>query len=200
MMTVRNDHPIRGVLFDLDGTLTVPILDFDAMRREIGIDGGPILETLERMSHAERRRAFRIIEQHEQRAAAASRLNPGTEELLAFVARQQLPCGLVTRNSRASVQTFIARHGAGFDVVITREDARPKPSPDPLLRALERLGLRPRESIYVGDHEIDRLTGEAAGVATYIVRTHGTTRDHGPTDRRLDRLTDLIGIIRRSWE
>ncbi|MFW6107942.1 MAG: HAD family hydrolase [bacterium] len=199
-MTARHDHPIRGVLLDLDGTLTVPILDFDAMRHDIGIDGGAILEALERMSDAERRRAFRIIEQHEQRAAAASRLNPGAEELLVFVARHQLPCGLVTRNSRASVQTFIARHGAAFDVVITREDARPKPSPAPLLRALERLGLRPAESIYVGDHEIDRLTGEAAGVPTYIVRTHDTTRDHGPPERRLDRLTDLIGIIRRSWE
>lgn len=37
----------RGVIFDLDGTLVDSGLDFDSMRREMGLDPGtPILESL----------------------------------------------------------------------------------------------------------------------------------------------------------
>ena len=39
----------RAVIFDLDGTLTEPVLDFDAMRAEIGLTGGTILEQLEQL-------------------------------------------------------------------------------------------------------------------------------------------------------
>ena len=40
---------IEAVIFDLDGTLTQPFLDFDKMRTEMGLprDAGPILEALE---------------------------------------------------------------------------------------------------------------------------------------------------------
>ena len=194
-------QPVSGVVFDLDGTLTAPTIDFDAIRSEIGIEGdAPILETLAGLPADERRRAFRILEKHEERAAADSRLNPGAEELLDFLDREGLPRGLVTRNTRRSVEAFVARHRIDLGVVVTREDAPPKPSPAPLLHALERLNLSPRQAIYVGDHEIDRLTGKAAGVITYIVRTHPEIKDCGPPEQRIDRLSDLIGLIRTSRE
>ena len=40
-----------AVIFDLDGTLTIPLLDFNRIRQEIGIsDGFPILEALATMA------------------------------------------------------------------------------------------------------------------------------------------------------
>ncbi len=201
MTDAARQQPVSGVVFDLDGTLTAPAIDFDAIRRDIGIErGAPILETLAALPTDERRRAFRILEKHEEKAAAESRLSPGAEELLAFLDRARMPRGLVTRNTRRSVDAFVARHRINLDVVVTREDAPPKPSPAPLLHALERLDVSPAEAIYVGDHEIDRLTGEAAGVTTYIVRTHPEIKDCGPDERRIDRLSDLIGLIRTSRE
>ena len=38
---------MKAFIFDLDGTLTVPELDFAAIRAEMGIAEGPILEELE---------------------------------------------------------------------------------------------------------------------------------------------------------
>jgi len=38
--------PIEAIIFDMDGTLTVPVLDFDRIRSEIGLPAGPILESL----------------------------------------------------------------------------------------------------------------------------------------------------------
>lgn len=45
---------IEAVIFDLDGTITQPYFDFDAMREEIGLakDSGPILESMEKRTLA----------------------------------------------------------------------------------------------------------------------------------------------------
>ena len=43
---------IKAVIFDLDGTITQPYFDFDAIRQEIGLakDSGPLLESMEKMT------------------------------------------------------------------------------------------------------------------------------------------------------
>ena len=60
--------PIRAVVFDLDGTITEPYFDFDAIREEIGLEknGEPILEAMEKMTPAQRDRAEHILHDHEQ--------------------------------------------------------------------------------------------------------------------------------------
>lgn len=199
-MIRRHPHPIRGVVFDLDGTLTIPVLDFAAMRAEIGVAEGDILHALARMPEEERERALRIIGRHEEAAAAGSELSDGASELLDFIAAGGVKIGVVTRNSRASVETFCRKHGIVFDVVVTREDAPPKPSPEPLAMAVERMGVAPSDVIYVGDFELDRLTGEAAGIATYIVRNHAKVRDQGPDERRIGSLRDVIAIIHEAGD
>jgi len=42
--------PIKAVIFDLDGTITRPYFDFDAIREEMGLDrnSGPVLEAMEK--------------------------------------------------------------------------------------------------------------------------------------------------------
>ncbi len=199
-MTTVPPQPVRGVVFDLDGTLTVPALDFAAMRADIGVPEGDILGALDAMPADERTRALAVIEEHEQAAAADSRLSEGARELLDFLAATGVRIGVVTRNSRRSVETFSEKHAIRFDAVVTREDAPPKPSPEPLRLALDRMGVAPREAIYVGDFELDRLTGDAAGIATYIVRNHPEIRDEGPPDMRVDSLRGLIPIIEQAGE
>ena len=197
-MTPPSPHPIRAVICDLDGTLMVPALDFDAMRAEIGITASPILEALDEMTDEERRRAFEIIERHENEAAERSELSAGACELLDFIRQTGVRPAVVTRNSRTSVEKFTARHRIHFDAVVTRDDAPPNPSPVPLQRPLEPLSLTREEAIYVGDHEIDRLTGEAAGIPTYIVKNHPELKDSGPPEMRVDTLAQIIGILRRA--
>ena len=58
-----------AIIFDLDGTITKPYLDFDAIRREIGIASGTILEAMQGMEAAERLRAQAIVLRHEWEAA-----------------------------------------------------------------------------------------------------------------------------------
>jgi pyrophosphatase PpaX len=54
-----------------------------------------------------------------------------------------------------------------MDIVVTAHDVtRPKPDPEPLLKALNYLGVEAASSILVGDSSYDILTGKNAGSRT----------------------------------
>lgn len=56
-----------------------------------------------------------------------------------------------------------------FRVVICKEDTKnPKPAPDPLLKALKILHVKPSEAVYVGDGEVDAVASKNAKVKSII--------------------------------
>src|SRR5260370_3429644 len=68
---------VRGVVFDLDGTLVVEQLDYDAIRRELGFPPGqPLLEGIAALLEAEQIIAHAVVHRHEQAAASTATLNP----------------------------------------------------------------------------------------------------------------------------
>src|SRR5437588_7685816 len=106
----------RAILFDMDGTLTEPMLDFPRIKAEMGIGQRPILEALAEMDPSARARAEAVLLRHEEDAAAASSLNEGCRDVLAWLARRDVPTALITRNSRTSVLAFLERHGINLTV------------------------------------------------------------------------------------
>ena len=89
---------IYAIIFDLDGTLTRPILDFDAIRREIGIEKGPVWESILQMSPKTRKAAEEILLRHEMDAANNCVLQPNaTPEELRRVRDYSLNCLHVVR-------------------------------------------------------------------------------------------------------
>jgi HAD superfamily hydrolase (TIGR01509 family) len=188
--------PPRAVLFDMDGTLTEPLLDFELIRRDMGIASGrPILEALAEMEESARRTAQEVLHQHEERAAAGSKLNPGCGELLDCLKQRRIAAAVITRNSRASVRTILDLHRLHFDVLITREDGKFKPDPAPLLEACRRLGVATQEAWMVGDGQYDVEAGRAAGARTLWL-SHGRPRPFAAepwrTVRDLAELTELL--------
>ena len=159
----------RAVLFDMDGTLTEPLIDFEAIRRDMGVGPGPILEQMGRMSPAELAAAEAVLFRHEDEAAVRSTLNAGCRELLGWLDEIGMPVALVTRNTRRSVTTVLTRHGLKIDVCVTREDGKFKPDPAPLVLACDRLGVTPGDAWMVGDGYHDIEAGVAAGMVTVWV-------------------------------
>jgi HAD superfamily hydrolase (TIGR01509 family) len=158
---------LKLVIFDLDGTLLEPALDFDAIKREIGLPADlPILEGLDTLTQAERVRANRILDRREEEAAARSRLMPGAEALLEWLRRRNVQIAVLTRNSRASVRRAEERHGLRFDAVVAREDKQPKPSPDGVRHLMEACGAGAGETVVMGDFRFDVEAGAAAGCRT----------------------------------
>jgi HAD superfamily hydrolase (TIGR01509 family) len=162
----------KAILFDMDGTITQPMLDFPRIKREMGIGQRPILEALAEMSQEERKRAEAVLHRHEEEAAANSKLNLGCREMLAWLDRHRIGVAVITRNSRTSVKAVCQRHGLNFEVLITREDGKFKPDPAPLLAACRRLGVEKEDVWMVGDGQYDVEAGLAAGILTVWV-SHG---------------------------
>ena len=185
----------RGVIFDLDGTITVNNLDFAAIRQEIGLSGGqPILEYMDTVPPQERARVSEILERHERQAAETAELNDGATELLLHLARKGIKTALLTRNSRGSARVVMDRHGLAFDLVVAREDAEPKPSPQPVLLIADRLGLGPQDMLVVGDYKFDIMSGQAAGAKTALLLVRPMPDDVAP-DYVIDSLHELIPIV-----
>jgi len=169
---------IKGVLFDFDGTLTLPgALYFPAIKREINCPPGlPILEYLETVPAELKPSLMKILESKEEKAAEESLPNVGAEECLLTLRNKGVLLGIITRNSFPSVRLALARFetvGLGdFSAVITREDSLPKPHPDGVHKACERMGLAASELMVVGDFRFDVMAGKAAG-ACAVLLTNG---------------------------
>jgi phosphoglycolate phosphatase-like HAD superfamily hydrolase len=74
----------------------------------------------------------------------------------------------------------------------------PKPAPDMLLTALERLKLTPNEVLYVGDMTVDIQTARAAGVHVWVVPTGSDERaalEAAHPDRVLRDLYELVEVL-----
>jgi HAD superfamily hydrolase (TIGR01549 family) len=181
----------RAVLFDMDGTLTEPLLDFARIRREMGIGDRPILETLARLDPEQRCIAEAVLLRHEDHAADTSTLNPGCRQVLRWLDEQEVKIALVTRNSRRSLDRVMKRHILPFDVMVTRDDCAYKPNPEPLLLACRRLEVSPADAWMVGDGSHDVQAGIAAKIRTVWI-SHGRARDFPEVSWRVAR--DLIEL------
>ncbi len=167
---VSKSRPVRGVVFDLDGTLVVQELDFEAIRREIGLPSGtPLLEALETLSGPTKAFAWAIIQRHERAAALAAKPLPGVLAFLSWLETRLVRRGLLSRNSREAVELVLGRCGLSFDPVVTREDAPYKPHPQGLWQICEAWQLAPEEVLMVGDYLYDLQVGQNAGVRTVLV-------------------------------
>lgn len=190
------EHPEilpAAVLFDMDGTLTEPMLDFPRIKAEMDIGGRPILEAMAEMNPTDLLRAQAVLGRHEAEAARLSALNPGCREVLGWLERRGVGVALVTRNSRRSVETVVRRHGLAIDVLVAREDARPKPHAEPLLLACGRLGVESGAAWMVGDGQYDVEAGHAAGLPTVWLSHGRKPRPFAAEPWRV--VEDLFGMV-----
>lgn len=165
--------PIRGVIFDLDGTIVTPTLDFAAIRQDLGLPPRtPILEALDRMSAQEQVGARDILRRHELAGAQATLLMPGVGELLAWLEEQGIRRALLSRNSRESVDVILSRWQLSFDPVLTREDAPYKPDPRGIWKICEAWQISRDEIVMIGDYLYDVQAARNAGVRAALI-THG---------------------------
>jgi len=199
-------NSIRAVLFDFDGTLTLPgSIDFAGIKRAIRCpDDVPILEFIEHLpSVANKRQARHVLEQFEDQAARYSRPNEGAEELIRFLKRRHIRRGILTRNRRASVETALKNFAhvclADFNVIITRDHVqRPKPDPEGVVLAARRLRIPLKTLLMVGDYRYDVEAGQRAGAPTVFLESHLTTRrPDPPADFVVCALNEVSDIIER---
>jgi HAD superfamily hydrolase (TIGR01549 family) len=150
----------------MDGTLTVPAIDFAAVRKDIGMPTGDILLEMEKWPEERRARAWEVIERYESAVTVATELQEGCSDFLLKLRGNGCKTAILTRNSRKSVNAFLEKIGIPFDSILTREHTHVKPSPVPVEDILTELDLGASEALVVGDYVHDLEAGAAAGTAT----------------------------------
>ena len=185
-------------IFDLDGTLTLPVHDFAAIRTALGMSetDPDILGFLAALPEAEAAtRHARLIE-IEYELAARTAAAPGAGRLLDQLLRRGTRVGILTRNTRE-----IALHTLGMiglkeyfspDAILGREEAEPKPHPEGIEKLLGAWGRIPNEAVMVGDYLFDLQVGRAAGTATIHVDRSGAFRWPDLADLSVATLDELV--------
>ena len=191
---------IEAVIFDLDGTITQPYFDFDAIREEIGLarDSGPILESMEKMTAEQRNRAEQILHLYEQKAVMESKLNRGAKRTLSALRAAGIRIGVLTRNRRSNAFAIADKHGLKFDAVIGREDGPVKPDAFGVLRLCEQFGVKPQDTLVVGDYLFDLLCAKAAGAVAVLLANHERADEFAKNaDFCVENLSGILQIMKK---
>ena len=87
-------------IFDMDGTLTLAVHDFPAIRNKLGINKDlDIIEAIEALPPEEAHEKFRLLDEIEIELTLRSQEQPGAEQLLTLLSEQNKMLGILTRNT-----------------------------------------------------------------------------------------------------
>ncbi len=117
-------------------------------------------------------------------------LMEGAKELLSNL--KEFKVGLVTNTPQRQMEIMIDALGIKeyFDLLVGSSSKRAsKPAPDMILYALEQLGVKTEEAIFVGDTKYDQIAAQGAGVIAV-----GFKRD---ADYRINALNELPKLIEK---
>jgi len=190
--------PIKAVIFDLDGTITQPFFDFDAIRKEMGLDrnSGPVLEAMKKMTPKQRQHAEEILHFHEQKAVTESKLNAGAERTLSTLRAAGIHIGILTRNTQTNALAIARKHNLTFDAVIDRDSGPVKPDAFGVLKLCEQFGAAPAKTLVVGDYLFDLLSAKAAGAVAVLLANHNNADEFVEhADFTIDKLDQILQII-----
>lgn len=111
LLTRGSGAVLRGLVLDVDGTLTEPgAICFKEMRRRVGAPTGvDVLTHIASQPHEERATLLAHVVDEEAIGVARARPAPHLGELLAFLHQRRLPRALLTRNNDAVLRETISR-------------------------------------------------------------------------------------------
>ncbi|MBA1229901.1 HAD family hydrolase [Pseudomonas viridiflava] len=167
-------NDIRHWVFDMDGTLTIPVHDFPAIKRELGIpQDADILGHLAALPAAESAAKHAWLLEHERELALGSLPADGAVELVRELVGRGYRLGILTRNARELAHITLEAIGIAdcfaVDDVLGRDEATPKPHPAGLLKLASAWDVEPKKMVMIGDYRHDLDCGRAAGAKTILV-------------------------------
>ena len=173
---------LKAIIFDMDDTLLRLNVDWKGLTEEIDVDYfngkypyltphkffvayfSRLLNQLTKRQQLDVRR--RRLEA-ERQGSVTGTCPPYTPIIVGLSKRYKL--GVVSGNYKPTVNSALSKCGLWkyMKVIISIDDCPiSKPSPEPLYMALKKLGVKPEEAVYVGDHPDDIRAGKAAGMRT----------------------------------
>ncbi len=210
----------KAVIFDLDGTLVNSLEDLaDATNYALKSFGQQVhsAEELKQMvgegtrtliSRALNNENTELIEpvlmkmreKYMQICLDKSRPYKGLQEVVTELAKKKIKLAVLTNKDEKMAQKIVSHFFGGLFQIVkgTIEAVAVKPEPTAVLQVLEKLGVRPEETIFVGDSKIDVQTAKAAGIKAVGVswgfRSRGELVEAG-ADAVIEEAAALLKIL-----
>lgn len=180
----------RGIIFDMDGTLVRPCIDFGEMRRRIyhvssqdlqrTITQGCVLELASSLSPPAQQEATRIFEDIEEQAIRDMQFMDGMVELCQWLDAQGMRRAVLTRNVERSIDAlhnklhpvtpFVPAVARNTKCPITAQSIPAKPRPDAIHFICQQWDCDPSQVIMVGDSSKDDVVAaNRAGCASVLL-------------------------------
>jgi HAD superfamily hydrolase (TIGR01549 family) len=174
-MTEAGERPARlkGVIFDLDGTIVEVPYDWRRIRARLGTQGDSIIGYLNGLPEPEKSLKWQVLKRYEDRATRRARLRRGVRPLLDCLAGAGVKTALVSNNSLDNVEFMLRRFRLTFDLVLSRDSGCWKPSGAPFVYVLKHLRLARRDTAVVGDSRFDVLAASEAGIRRVFLLVPG---------------------------
>ena len=210
--------PVKGVVFDIDGTLIdsyqalflafrhtyenmgLAPLSAEEVRRVLGHGvGNTFHELLGETRVPEAMKLFR--QKYEEVMRPHTHLLPGAREVIETLHGRGIPLALATNKLGYFARELFEYYGLDKLIAVIVGDgdvSQNKPDPEMLLYAIEKMHLKKEDVIFIGDSPIDIQTGKNAGVRVFAVLTGVSQREDlekaQPT-LILERLLDVITYV-----
>ena len=205
---------IKAVFFDLDGTLLDSAPDFyvsmhqlmdeyqqpridENLIRPTVSDGSIALTTLgfgltQKESGFDERRQ-RLLDIYHEHMGKHCRLFDGMEQLISNIHNEKLFWGIITNKPSRFTDPILEKltFPAHPNLVICPDHvSKAKPDPEALILACNKVGCKPEEAIYIGDHKRDIDCGLSAGSPTIAVSFGYTRADEDIASWNADIIAD----------
>ena len=148
----------------MDGTLTIPVHDFEVIREKLGISSGtPILEAISIMPEKQAEKARQLLHDLEMELAHEAQPQPDAEALLESLVAKGKQLAILTRNGEEIGHATLKAAGLdkyfSSETLIGRDTCPPKPQPDGVHYLLNYWGAEKDSTVIVGDFLYDIQAG-----------------------------------------
>ena len=191
----------KAVLFDLDGTLLDTAPDFttatnmllskknlpqiteEEIRPLISDGSAGIVSSIFMMNNSSpvfEKTRRELLVAYEEHLADNTQLFKGLDELLLELKNSNIPWGVVTNKPELYTMAIFNQLKIKWcpDVTICPDHVkRTKPDPEAVLLACSQLGVKAKDTVFIGDHHRDIKAGISAGTST-IAAAYGYIDDH----------------------
>ncbi|MEM3957187.1 MAG: HAD family hydrolase [Thermoproteota archaeon] len=125
---------------------------------------------------------------------------PDAEETLVKLRRMGLKIGLVSTGYEADIYAILRKAGLEkklFDVIVGADTiGRVKPHPEAFKHALERLGVKPEEALFIGDRIDDDYRGaEGVGITPILIQRKTCETSKSSSLRTVTSLSEIFQFI-----